>query len=283
MKTNIPKPKLYVLFILFGIISVVVFAQEKKPDITKQNDELAKKRAKEVIAEARKAINSKIDASQLKNFYLSFEGTANYYKEMPEKHQFSITMPDKINHTFSTEWEYGKGFRTLKLNRNISSIQEAWISSSGSGSRSDYKKSENPDDKNLKYLKLETSLVLLPIILDFAFIPVEFRYAGVAESESGKADVLETVLPDNIIYKLLFDQKSRWLVMMVKTFIDEGKPTDRKFYFSEYREDSGLIIPHKTIMTGISSRGTNIFVESNLKVFKINPEFKPDTFEIKDK
>jgi hypothetical protein len=81
----------------------------------------------------------------------------------------------------------------------------------------------------------------------------------------------------------LFDQKSHRLLMMAKIFIEDGKTYERNFYFSDYKENSGLMIPHKFTVKGVTSSGTDVFIESNLKILKINPEFDAKIFEIKDK
>ena len=238
-------------------------------------------KAREIITNSRRAISEKTDVSKLRSFYLLFDGTVNYFKELTEKNEFSIELPDKINHTLSSRYESGQGILIRKLSGFTSSYKKE--SSWTYGQTSEYETSKNPKDGSVIDLKYNASLALLPIIIDFAFIPTEFRYLGVARAENSTADVIEAKLSNGKNFKLLFDKKTNRLVMMLLTYIDDGKQQNRKFYFSNYKKHNGLMIPHKIIMTGISTRNTNIYVEKNLIKFESNPKFKPETFEIKPK
>lgn len=271
-----------IFFCLFSVSAVL--AQGGKDGERKADDPQAKLHAKEILAKARNAISSKIDVSKIKTFYLAIDGVFNGGVELIEIYELNIALPDKINFFETIDYGTGKATTSQILNNNKSSVQQDSTSGNGAKSRSSFKKIDSPDDAWLKVIKLETSERLLPIVLDFPFINVsEFRYLGVAVSETGKADVIETVSANNETFRLLFDQKSYRLLMMVKIFTDEGKSFERNFFFSDYKENSGLMVPHKVTVKGVTSRGTELFIESNLRALKINPEIPAKTFDVKDK
>ncbi len=222
-------------------------------------------------------------AKTFESFTLVFNGTLNYAMEIEEMHEYKIMLSNKIHHKLLAKWRSGSGSNVNIWDGTHFSSQVHSIWNYGENSKTDSKTSEDPENESLKKLKHDTSLALLPIILDFAFIPVEYTYLGLAKTKDSRADVIEARIDEKLAFKLLFDKKTSRLVMMVKEFIDAGKPATRNFYLSNYKKNNGLMIPHKMIMTGVSTRNTNIFVEKNLVDFKINPKFKPEVFEIKPK
>lgn len=271
------------LIILFSVVfSFSVFGQNKK--ITQTDDDIAKSRAEEIILKAKKAISSKIDISQIKNFEISLDGTFNGGVEISEKYQYIIVLADKIKCSHVEVIDNTTATTEQILNGNLSTVKQSSISSESGESRSVFTKTEKPDDEWIKVIKRQTSEMLLPFVLDFTFIETDgFKFIGVAESESGKADVIETNTSKNVNFRLLFDQKSHRLLMIVKKIARDGKVNEINYYFSEYKENQGLLIPHKVTVKGTSSIGSPLYIESNLKKLKINAAFDTKTFEIKDK
>jgi hypothetical protein len=280
---RIIKPLQLFLFVLFGVaLSFSILGQDKK--IAQKDDDLSKSKAAEIILKAKKAISSKVDVSQIKNFELSFDGTYNGGVEISEKYQYNIVLADKIKCTHVEVIDNTTATTEQILNGNLSTIKQSSISSDTGVSRSLFTKTEKPDDLWIKVIKRQTAEMLLPFVLDFVFIETDgLKFVGVAESETGKADVVETNTPNGNSLRLLFDQKSHRLLMMIKKYTEAGKVVEVNYYFSDYKEISGLLIPRKVTVKGTSSIGSPLFIESNLLTLKINSVIDAKTFEIKDK
>lgn len=134
--------------------------------------------------------------------------------------------------------------------------------------------------------------------------PVEYSFAGEAESPEGKADVLDVKGPGGFAARLFLDQKTHRPLMLtyngkkprvmtqtvtgpsrhpedaekrIKEMEDEAaKQPDVEFriYFSDYREVNGISIPHKLTR----SIEDEVNEELEIKNVKINPQLKPEKF-----
>jgi hypothetical protein len=135
--------------------------------------------------------------------------------------------------------------------------------------------------------------------------PVEFSFAGEAESPDGKADVLEVKGPGGFAARLFLDQKTHYPLMltyngkkprimtqtappgahrnpeemekrMKETEAEAAKQPDVEFriYLSDYRKVNGVSIPHK--MT--KSIEDEVNEELEIKDVRINPQLKPEKF-----
>jgi len=277
MKLNTNKKILFLSFLVLALFSIFVCGQENSKKAT-QNDDSAKQRAKEIITEAQKAISKKTDVSKLKSVFISFEGTFDGGVEIKEKNDLSIVFPNKVRIDRFFDTGQAKGTTIFKLNENVYAEQTEAVQNGKNVSK--FRKAEDPKDEGLRFIKSESSNMLLPIILGFPwYAPLEFSYVGVAEAENVKADVLEAISATGVKYQLLFGRDSHQLLMMIKSrTTTDNKPVAVKYFFSDYKENSGLNIPHK-----ITIQGDKTFEEKNIKNFKINPEFNSDLFVIKDK
>ena len=135
--------------------------------------------------------------------------------------------------------------------------------------------------------------------------PVEFSFAGEAESPDGNADVLEAKGPGGFAARLFLDQKTHYPLMltyngkkprivtqtaapgaprnpeemekrMKEMEAEAAKQPDVEFriYLSDYREVNGVSFPHKLAR----SIENEVNEELELKTVKINPQFKPEKF-----
>lgn len=135
--------------------------------------------------------------------------------------------------------------------------------------------------------------------------PVEFSFAGEAESPDGKADVLEAKGPGGFSARLFLDQKTHYPLMltykgkkprivtqtaapgaprnpeemekrMKEMEAEAAKQPDVEFriYLSDYREVNGVSFPHKLAR----SIENEVNEELEIKTVKINPQFKPEKF-----
>lgn len=141
-----------------------------------------------------------------------------------------------------------------------------------------------------------------------ANFPVEFSYAGEAESRDGKADALDIKGPEGFNARLFLDKQTHLPLMLsyrapqqrvaMVTRRAQGGPEDleaRKkeaqeqadkqaaapqlsevqLYFSEYRAEDGILLPHRITR----SVNGDFSEEWELKKFKINPPLKAESFK----
>jgi hypothetical protein len=137
-----------------------------------------------------------------------------------------------------------------------------------------------------------------------ASLPLEFTAGGEAESDEGKADVIEAKGPGNFAARILLDRKShRPLMIMYRgvaprvTIQTQGPPladggggrseqphdvpaaappqvVDIVLYLDDYRAVDGVLLPHH-MARSIDGKPAE---DTTFKTIKINPAFKPDTF-----
>lgn len=133
-------------------------------------------------------------------------------------------------------------------------------------------------------------------------VPIEFAYAGEAESPDGKADVLDLKGPNSFVAKLFLDKSSHRPLMLTYRGVaprmivqrSDGPPpsagaprdlpappapeaVDINVYFDDYRTVDGVLLPHH-ISRAIGGETNE---EWTFKTMKVNPVFKADAFGAK--
>ncbi len=138
--------------------------------------------------------------------------------------------------------------------------------------------------------------------------PVQFTYAGEADAEDGKADVLDAAGPEKFAARLFLDKQTHLPLMltykttarrmaaggglgirhgMSKEEVDKmireqqekmGPPreVEHQIRFSDFRKVGGLMLPHRITQTSDSNDMTE---EWEITKYEINPQLKPDTFK----
>ena len=137
--------------------------------------------------------------------------------------------------------------------------------------------------------------------------PVQFAYAGEAEAEDGRADVLDATGPEKFAARLFLDKQTHLPLMltyktaarrmaggplsirqgmskeetdkMIKEQADKAGPpqeTEHQIRFSDFRKVGGLTLPHRITQTSDSNDMTE---EWEITKYEINPQLKPDTFK----
>ncbi|MBO0861016.1 MAG: hypothetical protein J2P21_21540 [Chloracidobacterium sp.] len=136
--------------------------------------------------------------------------------------------------------------------------------------------------------------------------PLEFSFAGEAESPDGKADVLDVKGPDKFAMRLFLDQKTHYPLMLTYTGKkprlmtqtappgkSPGNPEEMekrmkdmdaeaaqqpdvefRIYLSDYRQVDGVLFPHK-LSRAIEDE---VSEEIEIKNVKVNPQIKPEKF-----
>jgi hypothetical protein len=145
------------------------------------------------------------------------------------------------------------------------------------------------------------------LLTTLSSFPVEYSYAGEAESPDGKADVLDVKGANNFAVQLFLDQKSHKPLMLtykgrkarMMTRTVQGAPrseeeikkeiaeaeakaaaeplVEYQVIFNDYRDVSGVSLPHRLT----KSIENEINEEWEISKFKLNPQLKPEKFEKK--
>jgi hypothetical protein len=137
--------------------------------------------------------------------------------------------------------------------------------------------------------------------------PVEYSFAGEAESPEGKADVLEVKGPAGFAARLFLDQKTHRPLMLsyngkkpqvitrktmgpgegarnseemdkqlkdVESEAAKQPDVEYRIFFSDFRDVNGVSIPHKVTR----SIDNEVNEEMEVTKVKINPQLKPEKF-----
>ena len=137
--------------------------------------------------------------------------------------------------------------------------------------------------------------------------PVEFKYAGEAEAEDGKADVLDATGPDSFAVRLFLDKATHLPLMLTyktqmrrigaggpiqmrhgasqadmdklaKEMAEKAGPpqeVEQQIRFAEYKKVGGLMLPHRISQ----AEGGEVREEWEVTKYVINPQLKADTFK----
>ena len=128
-------------------------------------------------------------------------------------------------------------------------------------------------------------------------MPLEFKYAGEAESPDGKADVLDVTGPSSFAAKLFLDKASHRPLMMVYRGVSPrvvvqsqrgGMPpaepahtpppvpeqVDINMFLDDYQAVNGVMLPHH-ITRSVDGQPSEDIV---FKTITVNPAFKADAF-----
>ena len=144
-------------------------------------------------------------------------------------------------------------------------------------------------------------LTIFPILLETPWTSAAtFEYAGKAEAEGTKADIIDVKSLGTKKIQLFFDEKSHLLLMMtVKNEVEKDKSKvneDYKYFYSNYENVDGILVAKKITVEGntkfvtdksvmgykIKGRNTESSSQIEIKGIKINPTFKANTFLIAD-
>jgi len=155
--------------------------------------------------------------------------------------------------------------------------------------------------QGLRNSRAELSRLALSLLLAApSSMPLEFKYAGEAESPDGKADVLDVTGPTSFAAKLFLDKASHRPLMLVYRGVSprvvvqtqrggpppadptHGAPpapeqVDINMFLDDYKAVDGVMLPHH-ITRSVDGQPSEEIV---FKTIKVNPSFKADTFAAK--
>jgi hypothetical protein len=153
--------------------------------------------------------------------------------------------------------------------------------------------------------------VLVMLLTSPSSLPVEFAYGGEAEADDGKADVIDATGAGSFAARLFLDQKTHRPLMLqyrgvapqvrIQTQQVQGPPdperlrraeqaardaagtppapqvVDIALYVDDYKAVDGVMLPHR-VARSVDGKPTE---EITFKTIKVNPAFKPGTFDAK--
>ena len=260
-------------------------------------------KAEQLMAQARAALGGEKNLSKVQG--LTATGT---YQRTQQDRQLSgevtldLQLPDKMLRTESMSpmgdllVVTGQGINGETLLRH----QRTLNAPPGAMIRMGQAPTGDAEAQAIRNARADLARIALAFLLTSpASLPLEFTAGGEAESEDGKADVIEAKGAGNFAAKLLLDQKTHRPLMliyrgvaprvMVQTL--QGPPlpdgarggipappapqvVDITLYLDDYKTVDGVLLPHR-IARSIDGKPSE---ETTFTSFKVNPTFKPDTF-----
>lgn len=293
---------------LIAILVVAAAMTELFPGVNAQD---AATKAQQLINQARAALGG----DKLKSLR-SLSATGNYRRtfgqmEMSGEVNYDLLLPDKMMKT-----EVMSPMPSLEISR-IETIngEEVWedqqqhgggggmvIIRRGLGANADPKKAQAALQQGVRS---DFARLLIGWLLTTpSSFPVEYSYAGEAESPDGKADALDVKGPGGFAARLFLDQKTHRPLMLtyngkkprVITQTMTGPPkhpedaekrakemeaeaakqpdVEYRINLDDYRDVNGISFPHKLTR----SIENEVNEELEITKVKINPQLKPEKF-----
>jgi len=265
-------------------------------------------KAEQLMAQARAALGGEKNLNNVKG--LTASGT---YQRTLQDRQVSgevtldLQLPDKLLRTesmsplgdFTVITEQGVNGEKLLRNQRSVNAPPGVVIRMGQPPAGD---AEAQAIRNAHADLARTALAFL--LASPASLPLEFSSGGEAESDEGKADVIDAKGAGNFAARIFLDQKSHRPLMLVYRGVAprvtiqtmQGPPPDGgrgrgdashgapdmaapqvvdiELYLDDYKPVDGVMLPHR-MARSVDGKPTE---ETTFKTIKINPAFKPDTF-----
>jgi len=265
-------------------------------------------KAEQLMAQARVALGGEKNLNNVKG--LSASGT---YQRTLQDRQVSgevtldLQLPDKLLRTesmsplgdFTVVTEQGvNGEKLLRNQRSVNAPPGVVI-------RMGQPPAGDAEAQAIRNAHADLARMALAFLLASpASLPLEFSSGGEAESDEGKADVIDAKGAGNFAARIFLDQKSHRPLMLVyrgvapRVMIQtlQGPPPDGgrgrgdashgapdtpapqvvdiALYLDDYKPVDGVMLPHR-MARSVDGKPTE---ETTFKTIRINPAFKPDTF-----
>lgn len=275
---------------LLCVVAVAFSLRGQTPaSAPRQDEDAVRAQAEQVLKQAREATRAGLKGAEIKSLSVkSVIETSLSVPQMTNKkirgttdEELSVSLPDKLRK---------KGDANYTTNQEISD----WvINGDRMSERSDVLVDGKPvnvavnsmrdsDQKKIARHKDYAFTILFPAIFDSSWHPVSgFKYVGTAESNGTKADVIETTSPTAAVYRLFFDQQTHLLLLMSERWVGGAsrKEHERKYFFSDYKKEDGLLAAHKIVV----EENGEVVEQRVIKRLQVNPAFGEDFFAVKGK
>ncbi len=110
----------------------------------------------------------------------------------------------------------------------------------------------------------------------FSALPLTFTLAGQAQAPEGKADVVDVRSAAGALGRLFIDSATHLPIMFSWPTTAQGKTTETRLYYGDYRETSGVTWPFRLKR----AVGGDTVEETTFDKFKINTKIDPKKFEV---
>ena len=269
-------------------------------------------KAEQLMAQARAALGGEKNLNKVQG--LTAAGT--YQRTMQDRQlggdvTIDLQLPDKMLRTESMSpmgdvtiiTEQGLNGEKLLRNQRTLNAPPGMVVRMGAAPTGD---AEAQAIRNARADLARTALAFL--LTSPSALPLDFSAGGEAESEDGKADVIDVKGAGNFTAKLLLDQKSHRPLMLMYRGVaprvmiqQQGPPPDGgrgrgeppadvhaapapapqivdiTLYLDDYKSIDGVMLPHHMARSIDGKPAEDV----TFKTIKINPAFKPDTFATK--
>lgn len=284
--------------VLLSVFTVAAASPQEKliSSALQQNEDTARAKAQQVLKHAQDATRKDLKAAEIKGLIVGSKSDGTYtlderkappalrnkkFQETSDE-ELAISLPGKIRYKVNADHTFNQEISEWIVNGDrFSQKTDVLVDGKPINAVFGNAKPKSEQEQIAKY-KNSAFLTLFPITLDYSlYSPIEFRYIGVAEAKGTKADVIETTLSNKSTYRFFFDQQTHLLLLITGTRTDKetNKEIERKYFFSDYRKEGGLLVAHK-IVTEVNGEVTQ---NTEIKHLQINPTFKPDYFAVKGK
>jgi hypothetical protein len=265
-------------------------------------------KAEQLMAQARAALGGEKGLNKVQGL----TATGTFQRRLPDRQlsgevTIDLQLPDKLLRTESMSpmgdvtivTEQGLNGDTLLRSQRTLNAPPGMMVRMGPARTGD---AEAQAIRNARADLARTALAFL--LASPASLPLEFDSGGEAESDEGKADVVDAKGSGNFAARIFLDQKSHRPLMLVYRGVaprvmiqtQQGAPpeggrgrgepphdgaaaptphiVDITLYLDDYKSIDGAMLPHH-MARSIDGKPAE---EMTFKTIKINPTFKPDTF-----
>ncbi|MFV0389796.1 MAG: hypothetical protein ACK5NT_13710 [Pyrinomonadaceae bacterium] len=264
--------KVILILTLLLIFVGCMYAQQKKEK---------KLKAQEILNETKYATSQNLNFQNIKSFSLRYKTTSSYVSSGKnrtdiEDNKLSLMLQNIRLETFGESTTNTSN--TILITDGVLFKRESEVFVNGAKLNAAFNFS-TPKEEEIKNLQRDTWLVTFPIFFESTiYKDLEITYIGKAESDNKRAYILEAYKDENK-YRLFIDEETNLLLMMTRSWKDQDETEHQiKYYFSDYREESGILFAHKIrFESDVPSIGQG---ETTIKSLVLNPPFKDDVFEI---
>ena len=255
-------------------------------------------KAQEIIKQVRAAIGgAKLDA--INSLEMSGKITRSVQdKTVTNDLTISLLLPDKykrvevssggsVEYTRTVALDGAEGWVDLS-SPNGFGPKGAYMKSGGKGAETDAQKAQ------IDAARTEFARILIGLLLTSpASYPVEFKYAGEAQMDKDRVDLLDAAGPGQFAVRIYVDKQTHHPVLMTyNTMVkpasaagasqgdkEAAKPEPQKVQvlLADYRSEDGVLLPHQ--MTRALNGQT--FEDMQIAKYRINPSLKPQSFQKK--
>lgn len=291
------------------LVAVIAVAELFSSDGTQGAAQDAAAKAQQLLAQARAALGGE----KLKSLTaLSATGSIRRkigQMEMAGELQLDMLLPDKVMRVEVTNLMGAAELTRMEVLNGANVWMDQQTSGGGGMMMVRRPGGDNPhaqaQQQNAVRAEMARTMIGWLLTTPSSF-PVEYKFAGEAESPDGKADVLEVKGANDFAVRLFLDQKSHKPLLLaykgrkprvvmstgdgprseedIKKQIADAEAkaaseplSEYQVTFNEYRDVGGVSLPHRLT----KSIDNEVSEEWEISKFKLNPQIKPEKFEKK--